>query len=163
MTGTELANMYEFSYGAIKRNLEDLTNEESLVQPPGAGNSLNWVLGHVVAARNTVLKLAGRAPMVGEEITAHYGRGSQPLQPGDKVPDLATLRGILGDTQQRLVPALAALSYDALAQPVPEQMRRPPLTGSVADALIRLHYHEGYHNGQIGLLRRLAGKEGAIK
>ncbi len=163
MTGTELANMYEFSYGAIKRNLEDLTNEESLVQPPGAGNCLNWVLGHVVAARNTVLKLAGRPPLVGEEITSHYVRGSNPLQPGDRVPDLATLRGLLSDTQQQLIPALAALSEDHLAQPVPEQMRRPPLTGSVGDALIRLHYHEGYHNGQIGLLRRLAGREGAIK
>jgi len=41
-------------------------------------------------------------------------------------------------------------------------MNRPPLTGSVGDALIRLHYHEGYHNGQIGLLRRIAGKDGAI-
>jgi uncharacterized damage-inducible protein DinB len=163
MTGSELANMYEFSYGAIKRNLDDVTNEESLVHPPGAGNCLNWVLGHVVSARNTVLKLAGSAPMVSEEITTHYVRGSNPLQPGDKVPDLATLRGLLSDTQQRLIPALAALSDEALSRPVPEQMRRSPLTGTVGDALIRLHYHEGYHNGQIGLLRRLAGKEGAIK
>ena len=163
MTGSEIASMYEFSYGAIKRNLDDVTNEESLVQPPGAGNCLNWVLGHIVAARNTVLKLAGGAPMVSEDVTAHYRRGSDPLRPGEKLPDLATLRGLLSDTQQQLVPALAALSDEALIQPVPEQMRRPPLTGSVADALIRLHYHEGYHNGQIGLLRRLAGKEGAIK
>jgi hypothetical protein len=163
MTGSELANMYEFSYGAIKRNLEDLSNEESLFQPPGAGNCLNWVLGHVVAARNTVLKLAGSAPLVGEEVTAYYVRGSKPLQPGDKVPDLATLRGILSDTQHRLIPALAALSDDALRQPVPDQMRRPPLTGTVGEALIRLHYHEGYHNGQMGLLRRLVGREGAIK
>ena len=33
MTGTELASMYEFSYGALKRNLEGVTNEESLVIP----------------------------------------------------------------------------------------------------------------------------------
>jgi hypothetical protein len=163
MTGNELAQMYEFSYGAIKRNLDDVSNEDSLVQPPGAGNCLNWVLGHIVVARNMVLSLAGGAPVVGDEVAAHYRRGSNPLQSGDKVPDLATLRGLLSDTQQQLVPALAALSDEALAQPVPEQMRRPPLTGSVADALIRLHYHEGYHNGQMGLLRRLAGKEGAIK
>ena len=163
MTGNEIANMYEFSYGAIKRNLDDVTNDESLVQPPGAGNCLNWVLGHIVAARNTVLKLAGGAPLVGDDVTAHYRRGSEPLKPGSKAPDLATLRGLLSDMQHQLVPALAALSDEALAQPVPEAMRRPPLTGSVADALIRLHYHEGYHNGQIGLLRRLAGKEGAIK
>ena len=64
MTGSEIANMYEFSYGAIKRNLEDVTNEESLVQPPGAGNCLNWVLGHIVAARNTALKLAGGSSAV---------------------------------------------------------------------------------------------------
>ncbi len=163
MTGSEIASMYEFSYGAIKRNLDDVTNEESLVQPPGAGNCLNWVLGHIVSARNTALKLAGVAPMVGEDVAAHYRRGSEPLQRGEKVPDLATLRGLLSDTQHQLVPALAALSDEALTQPVPEAMRRPPLTGSVADALLRLHYHEGYHNGQIGLLRRLAGKEGAIK
>ena len=163
MTGTELANMYEFSYGAIKRNLEDLTNEESLVQPPGAGNCLNWVLGHIVSARNGALKLVGGAPLFGEEITAYYARGSKPLQAGGNAPDLGTLRGLLSDTQNQLVPTLAGLSDEALARPVPEQMRRPPLTGSVAEALIRLHYHEGYHNGQIGLLRRLVGKEGAIK
>ena len=114
MTGSEIANMYEFSYGAIKRNLDDVTNEESLVQPPGAGNCLNWVLGHIVAARNTVLKLAGGAPVVGEDVAAHYRRGSDPLQAGEKVPDLATLRGLLSDTQHQLVPALAALSDDAL-------------------------------------------------
>jgi hypothetical protein len=50
MTGNEIANMYEFSYGAIKRNLDEVTNEDSLVQPPGAGNCLNWVLGHIVVA-----------------------------------------------------------------------------------------------------------------
>ena len=163
MTGNDLANMYEFSYGAIKRNLDDVTNEDSLVQPPGAGNCLNWVLGHIVVARNTILSLAGGAPVAGDEVAAYYRRGSEPLRPGDKVPDLATLRSLLRDSQHRLLPALAALSHEALAQPVPEQMRQPPLTGSVADALVRLHYHEGYHNGQMGLLRRLAGKEGAIK
>jgi len=35
--------------------------------------------------------------------------------------------------------------------------------GTVGDALARLCYHEGYHNGQIGIPRRLAGKEAAIK
>jgi uncharacterized damage-inducible protein DinB len=163
MTGNEIAKMYEFSYGAIKRNLDEVSNEDSLVQPPGAGNCLNWVLGHIVVARDTILGLAGGAPVVGDEVAAHYRRGSDPLRPGDKVPDLATLRGLLRDSQHRLLPALAALSDEALALPVPEPMRQPPLTGSVADALIRLHYHEGYHNGQMGLLRRLAGKEGAIK
>jgi len=161
MTGSDLAKMYEFSYGAIKRNLDDLTHAESVVTPPSGGNCLNWVLGHVVVARNTVLRLAGGTPMLTGENMAVYQRGSSPCG-SDGFLDLATLRGYLDDSQQQLLAALAALSDHALASPVPEAMNRPPLTGSVGDALIRLHYHEGYHNGQIGLLRRIAGKDGAI-
>jgi len=162
MTGNDLAKMYEFSYAAMNRNLQDLSNEDSLVLPESGGNCLNWALGHVVAARGTILMLAGTPPVLTGEQLAVYQRGSHP-EGTDGFVDLATLRGWLSDTQQQLIPALAALSEEDLNRPVPEEQRRPPLTGSIGDALIRLHYHEGYHNGQIGLLRRLAGKEGAIK
>ncbi|HVP56309.1 MAG TPA: hypothetical protein VMU45_15060 [Candidatus Eisenbacteria bacterium] len=46
---------------------------------------------------------------------------------------------------------------------MPEKFKRPPLTGTMGDALAKLCYHEGDHNGQTGILRRLAGKEGAIR
>ena len=162
MNGNDLAKMYEFSYAAINRNLDGLSNEESLMQPEAGGNCLNWVLGHVVTARNTALLLAGGTPVFTGEDAQIYRRGSAP-DGTDKFLDLATLRGLLADSQQQLVPALAAMSEEALSRDVPEQYRRPPLTGSIVDALTRLHYHEGYHNGQIGLLRRIAGRDGAIR
>lgn len=174
MTGNDLVTMYEFSYGAINRNLDGVTHEESLFIPQPAGNCINWVLGHIVTARGAVLTLAGSAtirfgdgaiggtPSEGEDVMARYRRGSGPIHDGDTVLDLGTLRGFLADSQQQLIPALAVISEEALALPVPEAMRRPPLTGSVGEALARLVFHEGYHNGQIGLLRRLAGKPGAI-
>ena len=162
MTGRDLAKMYEFSYGAVSRNLEGLSHAESLVVPPSGGNCLNWVLGHLISARNTALSLAGGSPVLSGEAAAAYQRGSSP-DGTTRFLDLATLRGLLDDSQRQIVPALAVLSENALDNPVPEQHRRPPLTGSIGDALIRLHYHEGYHNGQIGLLRRIAGKEGAIR
>jgi uncharacterized damage-inducible protein DinB len=163
MTGADLAKMYEFSYAAINRNLDGLSHEESLRAPQlNGGNCLNWVLGHTITARNTVLKLiGGNAVFTGEKV-ALYQRGSTPAE-AEKYLDLATLRGFLDDSQQQLIPALSLLSEEALAQSVPEAYRRPPLTGSIGDALIRLHYHEGYHNGQMGLLRRIAGRDGAIK
>ena len=162
MTGNDLVKMFEFSYGAISRNLQDLSNDDSLVLPDAGGNCLNWVLGHIVATRGGILMLAGTPPLLTGERMASYRRGSHP-EGTEEFVDLATLRGWLDDTQQQLIPALAALSEENLDRPVPEEQRRPPLTGTIGDALIRLHYHEGYHNGQIGLLRRLAGKEGAIK
>ena len=162
MTGDDLAKMFEFSYGAIKRNLQDLTHQESVTKPEGGGNCLNWVLGHVVVTRNAILQLAGGTPVLTGENAAVYQRGSSG-DDGDRFLDLATLRGLLDDSQQQLIPALAVMPDEALAGPVPEPYRRPPLTGSLGDALTRLHYHEGYHNGQMGLLRRMAGKEGAIR
>ena len=162
MTGSELVRLYEFSYSLLNRNLDGVTNEESLIIPHPAGNCINWVLGHVVTARNTVLTLAGGNGIVNDEAATHYRRGSAALRPDDKVPDISMLRGWLADSQQRLIPALAALPDEKLRLAVPEPLRRPPLTGTVGDALARLAAHESYHNGQIGLLRRLAGKPGAI-
>jgi len=162
MTGSDLSRMYEFSYLAIKRNLEDLSHADSIVTPASGGNCLNWVLGHVVLARNTAVTLAGGNPSPIADRMDVYRRGSSPCGSQGYL-DLATLRGFLDDSQQQLLPALAALSDTALASPVPVPYNRPPLTGSVRDALARLVYHEAYHNGQIGLLRRIAGKEGAIK
>lgn len=162
MTGSELVRLYEFSYGALNRNLDGVTNEESLIIPQPAGNCINWALGHVVSARNLVLTLAGGSAIEHGDAVKPYQRGSSPLKPGDNVPDIATLRGWLADSQQQLTAALAAISEETLSHPVPEPIRRPPLTGTVGDALARLAAHESYHNGQIGLLRRLAGKPGAI-
>jgi len=162
MTGSELASIYEFSYGAINRNLDGVSNEESLFIPQPAGNCINWVVGHIVAARNTALNLAGGAPILSGDAAAPYRRGSNPIHAGDRVLDLGTLRGFLADSQQQLIPALATISDEMLALPVPEPLRRAPLTGSIEAALARLAFHESYHNGQIGLLRRLAGKTGAI-
>jgi hypothetical protein len=45
MTGSEIAQIYEFSHGAIQRNLDGLTHEDSMLSPAPARNCLNWVLG----------------------------------------------------------------------------------------------------------------------
>ncbi len=67
--------MYEISYGAINRNLAEVSHEESLVRPP-AGNCLNWVLGHIVIHRGTMLKIIGRRPLLEGERATPYLRGS---------------------------------------------------------------------------------------
>ena len=161
MNAGDLTKLYEMSFGAINRNLEGVSHEESLVRPP-AGNCLNWVLGHIVLYRGTMLKLIGRRPLLEGERADLYRRGSHP-DGSEHYLDLATLRGLLSDAHQELIPALAAMTDEELAANVPEDFNRPPLAGSIGNALARLSFHESYHAGQIGLLRRIAGKEGAIK
>ena len=120
MTGSDLAKMFEFSYAAVTRNLDGVSHAESLVVPqPCGGNCLNWVFGHVVTARNTILTLIGEgAAMTGEKLEV-YRRGSAPSDATEYL-DLATLRGFYDDSQRTLIPALSAMSEQGLAQMVPE-------------------------------------------
>ena len=163
MTASDLANLYEFTYLAMNRNLDGLSHEESLISGQPAGNCINWVLGHVVSARSTILKLAGVNNHNRDERLNRYGRGTEPLGAGETHLELETLRAMLDDSQRQLLTALITASQEMLDAPIPETLRRPPLIGNVGNALARLATHESYHNGQIGVLRRMVGKEGAIR
>ena len=141
MTGHDLASMYEFSYFAIKRNLKELTHEDSIFIPEPSGNCINWVLGHIISARGMMLLLTGAgAPLFSEEEAAVFQRGSAAMKSGEQGMDLTRLITALEDSHKKLIPALQGLSDDTLAADVPEKFKRPPLTGSVGDALHRRHY-----------------------
>jgi uncharacterized damage-inducible protein DinB len=164
MTGSDLVTMYEFSYLAMNRNLADLTHADSVFLPESGGNCINWVLGHIISARGMMLLVTGAGtPIFSEAEAALFARGSAALKAGDEGVHLDRLKAALEESQKKLIPALQGMGDDVLAADVPEKFKRPPLTGSLGGALARLCYHEGYHNGQIGILRRLAGREAAIK
>ena len=164
MNGNDLAILYEFSYVALNRNLKDLTHADSLLIPELGGNCINWVLGHIIFVRGLLVLVTGAgAPLFSEAELAAFGRGTAPLKPREDGVDLDRLKLALEDSQNKLVPALLALSDAALAADAPEKIKRPTVPETMGGALARLCYHEGYHNGQIGILRRLAGKEGTIR
>jgi len=156
MDGQALAKVFEFSHMALTRNLEGITHEESVLAPDGGGNSLNWVLGHLLNYRNTILKLLGKPPAWDSPQAARYARGSAPLGPDDDPVPFETLRAELDRSQGLLVAALRAAPAEQLAAPAENG-------DPVATRIAMLGFHEGYHGGQIGLLRRLLGHAGAIK
>jgi hypothetical protein len=74
------------------------------------------------------------------------------------VPSPAALVADVVATGERLERAFAALDDAALSGPFPA-----PLVGggrTLEDGLHFLHFHETYHLGQIGLLRRILGHPG---
>lgn len=156
MDGQALAKVFDFSHKALTRNLEGITHEESVRPPDEGGNSLNWVLGHLLNYRNTILKMLGEPPAWDSPRAERYARGSAPLGPDDDAVPFETLRAELDRSQDLLVAALRAAT--------PEQLAAPTENGDpLATRIAMLGFHEGYHGGQIGLLRRLLGHAGAIK
>jgi uncharacterized damage-inducible protein DinB len=156
MTGSFLSRLYEFSYGALFRNLEGLTHEESLVQPRPAGNTLNWVLGHIVATRNRMLPMIGAPPVWPAEHAFLYSGRDEAQWNTTKAFHLDVIKTDLARSQQLIMASLDAISSAALQAPTD--------TGQpLIEVIGFFHFHESYHGGQVALLRRLVGREGVIK
>jgi hypothetical protein len=47
------------NHWVLTRHAAGITHEESLARPGSGGNTLNWVLGHIVASRNDIFELLG--------------------------------------------------------------------------------------------------------
>jgi len=159
-TNTDALNMlFGINYEVLKKNLDGVTHEESLIQPEGGGNCLNWVLGHIVATRDNVMLLLNQEPVWGNEISGIYQRGSDPLRDGSSAQPFEKIVADLGRSQDRLVAGLATVSEPKLSARSPDTS----IAETVGELLFVLQFHEAYHAGQTGLLRRIAGHEGAIK
>jgi len=152
----DLTRLFEINAYVVKENTKELTHEDSLILPHPGGNCLNWVMGHIVASRNLILNLVGKQPIWSEEETKPYTRGSEPLAKGDDARQFDSILADFAKSQEQIMGALSNLTSDELAKAADEKE-------TVGEKLSFLHFHETYHLGQIGLLRRLAGKAGVIK
>jgi len=153
MTAEGLKRLFELNHYAIGVNARDLSHEESLMGPGPAGNCANWVLGHIVANRGAILSLVGEQPVWDAATGERYKRGSSPIAREAARPFPELLES-LDRSQARLLTGLARLKHEELGEDDGE---------SLGSKLAFLQFHEAYHAGQLGLLRRIAGKRGAIQ
>lgn len=143
----------------LKGQTGDLTQEESLFQPPEGGNCINWLLGHIVTSRNQMLELLDRPPIWGQEKRVRYAQGSPPITvAGIGVLEIARLLEDYEATQRPILEALAAISDEELATRVPWFGGELDKSGVLGGFL----FHEAYHLGQAGLVRRLMGRASAV-
>ena len=146
----------------VRLNTEGVTQEESLLQPEPAGNCLNWVVGHLVAIYERALPILGQEPVMEPGAMARYDRGSPPLRDPAEAMPLGDLLEAWDEASRRMDAGLAGLSPAALDAPAPFSPGGDP-DETVRSLLATLLFHQGYHAGQTGILRRLAGREGAIR
>ncbi|HET9951618.1 MAG TPA: DinB family protein [Candidatus Eisenbacteria bacterium] len=156
MSDPILSNLFETNLYTIRVNTEGITDAEALLQPHPAGNCMNWVVGHILSSREGALKLFGEEPVLPADATARYKRGSGPIAgPGDGLA-MSELLARFALSQERLLRGIENL-------PAAKWEEERADFGTVRRAVYFLHFHEAYHAGQIAVLRRLAGKKGAIQ
>lgn len=155
MDPSNLIPLVEQSEFYVTANLEGITHEESLRDGPNGGNPLNWIFGHILYWRNTILELAGGARVwkdgYGEGYRGHPGeRRPLDFKPGDAF-QLDELVADFQRTQRELLSALRQLAS-----------RSESTTSEEIQQVGSLLLHEVYHAGQLGLHRRLLKGDGAI-
>lgn len=145
----------------VNRNVEGVTHEESLMRPQPAGNSMNWVLGHLVCVYNNVLPGLGQAPVMLSDRLKRYERGSEPITK-EAALEFNALREAFDEAVARFDAGLATLTEEAMDAKAPFSPSNNP-EETMRSLIGTVIFHQTYHAGQTGILRRVIGKPGAIR
>ena len=151
----EVLSMNQLTF---EKQLEGLSHDDSLIQPPFRGNCLNWVAGHVIQCRNELFQFMNVDPIWDTSEAEWYETGSNPVINSDQGLELERLKGDFQITQQYLEEKFSAMEefdFEEMLQPGENQSKLVELINGYL-------WHETYHLGQFEFLRQLAGKNDHI-
>ncbi len=147
----------QFTGSVLRRNVGEVTHAESLRSFPTAGNGLNWVLGHLVAVRSRMLVALGGEPVWSDAECGPYDRHASPLADSSQARPLAEIWQAFDRTQARLLELADRLTPAELSESLPPDEPGEPAR-TRGEVLAVLGFHDAYHAGQTGMIRRLLGK-----
>lgn len=147
MKNLEITTLLNYNHYAVNKNLESVSHEESLINPPKGGNCINMVLGHIVTARDSLLKTFGFEEMCDEKTGKMYAQKAPPLEVENAI-DINELLRMYNESQEKIMNVLPQQNLSGEEEKIKN--------------IVGLAFHEAYHAGQIGILRRVIGKEGLI-
>lgn len=160
-TRADVQLLCQFNSFVITKNLDGISQEDSLIAPEGGGSCVNWVAGHILSARNGALRLLGEETIGSEEELAPYKRGASPISADTALP-IERIVNDLAEAGTRIAAGLERVTEESLAKQTPFEVIPGGGEMTVGQSLVGLEFHEAYHAGQLGILRRVAGKPGAI-
>lgn len=141
---------FERDASYVRNLLDGLTHADSLVQPPVAGNCINWILGHIVCYRNYALAVCALPPAIEEATAQRYARDSAPVT--GAATDVAHFAMLLAAYEQSHR-ALCAYLDQTTPEALQETVSAAGFTMPRGDLLTSFMRHESYHAGQFELLR----------
>lgn len=158
--GEVLQRQFRFMYRLVGLNTDGLDPAGSVVQPEPAGNCANWVLGHLASVQNAALWLLDEAPVWDREDLNGPGKPA-PVTGPENALDWDELKARFMGSEERCVAALGRLTDAQVDEAGFTDPFGAPCTRG--EFLTLLAVHQLYHAGQLGILRRVAGLEGAVK
>ena len=155
----ELVGSFDRSLAFMRGLIADLSDQEMVLQPPGAPNHAAWTLGHVIHSCQAIAGELGVAPWLPDDWEARFGYGSAPAAAADSGDSgKVALLAALADAAERLRTVLLAIDESRLKDPLPDEKARKILP-TLGDALLQvISAHTAFHAGQLSAWRRAIGR-----
>jgi DinB family protein len=161
--GVELAiKQMKFARGYTHSILSEIEEQDWFVMPPGCPTHVAWQVGHLAMAEYGLglFRQRGRAEidtqLMSSSFRKQFARGSVPEADASKYPSPAEIRNVLDRVHAQVLKEAPSFTAESLKEPV-----EPPFAveQTKLGALLLCSHHEMVHAGQLGLLRRLLGKQ----
>ena len=140
-----------------KSDLAGLSEEELHRRPSHGSNPMIWVAGHVLNSRVGLaryLKIEAHCPW--GELFKRHARS----QPASAYPALAEVLACWKTTNASLKARCQKLTSEELSGPSPSPLSVE--VDTLGSGISFLIWHESYHIGQMGYLRKWLGYEGLV-
>ncbi|SYZ72057.1 conserved hypothetical protein [Candidatus Zixiibacteriota bacterium] len=148
-----LLYMLKTNQFVIKKLLDDITEEESMIRGEGGFNHIRWLTGHLYGSDGYSFSLLG----VEDEATGKYskifGGGSVVSDDPAVYPSMADIRDRLYKSHDKLMEVIEAAPDGDLEKEIGGERKQPVWQG-----LTFLAMHEFYHAGQIVHIRKMLGR-----
>src|SRR5687768_10079107 len=147
-----LADQFTVVTNSYLKALDGLDRDTLLTRPGARSNPALWVAGHLVQSRARLINiLGGRRELPWPEL---FRTGSIVVDP-TAYPDASAVVAQWRELTEELMRRLESVDAAALAADAPARVASPD--GTLRGAIALFAFHEGYHVGQLGFLRKWLG------
>ena len=152
----------EFARNYTLSLLEDVETKLWFSMPENSSTHIGWQVGHLAMAEYglALFRQRGRQPddttLMSSRFRKAFSRGSTPNPDPSANPEPNEIREVFDRVHQQVLSELPTFDQAQLDEPVDEPYAGFPTKWG---ALLFCSHHEMIHAGQIGVIRRLLGKE----
>ena len=147
-----VAEQFKVTTNLYLKALQGVDREALLRRPGDRSNPLLWIAGHLTLARVNVLGVLGverERPWVDL-----FSTGSK-VNDVTQFPDVAEVTALWRELAEEIQRLLRGLAPERLEDRV--RIRIPSDDGTLRGALALITFHEAYHVGQMGYVRKWLG------
>ncbi len=155
MDSVFIDGMFKTNTGLVTKAIADVPADQWTKKPGQGSNHMLWVVGHVVWARGNVARTLGSTWSL--SWAKLFARGAE-AGDASNYPQVDEVRKAWTDVSTELATIFPKASEELLDQPYD----KPMFDGKVGGFIAFLAFHETYHVGQLGYLRKWLGHSSLV-